>query len=342
MRMNAAICDVIPRLTGAAYRGLRSLGSAAVSKRAAPRRARKRASAPSPSAKAFIYKVVELCNVDERSSAPPTPGSARAGPSTACNSRALRACFVWGEPLVRPSSRALAGLVIARGAVFAGRLTGMAWHTNVIGVFPPFVSFVRCLVRGSVHFLPTASAVIAIERAGGSTHVRFLMPHRTVRAIENIVECARLSPNFVKCLLGEPHRHLGVEFMATAHPMLSPFAACASIDAAAELFRDLRESLAITSDERDFLSLWYAHDVEGEPLPTNDRWVQRLCLRFAGQSPKAINMTSRLAQTLNEDNDRGLYNSLGAFADASHFARVCRAYTGQTPTAWRHMSQTFY
>jgi hypothetical protein len=97
--------------------------------------------------------------------------------------------------------------VIARGAVFAGRLTSMAWHHQRDRVFLPLVSFVRCLVRGSVHFLPTASAVIAIER--------------------------------------------------------------------------------------------------------------------------------------NEDNDRGLYNSLGAFADASHFARVCLAYTGQTPTAWRHMSQTF-
>jgi AraC-like DNA-binding protein len=53
-------------------------------------------------------------------------------------------------------------------------------------------------------------------------------------------------------------------------------------------------------------------------------------------------MVSRLAHTLREDNERGGYNSLGAFADASHFARVCRAYTGQTPTYWRHMSQTFY
>jgi hypothetical protein len=120
-----------------------------------------------------------------------------------------------------------------------------------------------------------------------------------------LVECARLSLNFVKCLIGEPRRHLGIELLASAHPMLAP---CSTIDAASELFRDLRESLAITSDERDFLSFWHAPDAGGELLPTNDRWVQRLCVRFAGQSPKAINMTMRLAQTLKEDNDCGLHN----------------------------------
>lgn len=207
---------------------------------------------------------------------------------------------------------------------------------------PPFVSDVRALRPGLVHLLPTASVVMAVERRGVATSVRFLMPHRTVRVLDHVVECARLSPNVVKCLIGEPRRHLGVEYLATAHPMLAPFVACASVDAASALFRDLRESLAITSDEHDFLSLWRTFDADGEPLPTNDRWVQRLCLRFAGQSPKAINTTLRLAQTLREDNERGSYNSLGAFADASHFARVCRAYTGQTPMTWRHMSQTYY
>lgn len=118
MRMNAAICEFIPRLTGAAYRGLRSLGSAAVSKRAAPRRARKRASAPSPLGQAFIYKVVELCNVDERALERAThtwvsqgwsfDGMQFARTSVSSGVRegegsrpvANGACFAWNEPLV--------------------------------------------------------------------------------------------------------------------------------------------------------------------------------------------------------------------------------------------------
>lgn len=205
----------------------------------------------------------------------------------------------------------------------------------------PFVTARRRFDRCRVHFLPTASVVMTVEH-GAATQLRFLMPHRTVRVLDAVVACARLSPNFIKCSIGEPRHHLGAELLATAHPMLAPFAACDSLEAATELFRDLRRSLVLTADERDFLEMWRAHEATGEPLPTSDRWIQRLCLRFAGQAPKTINTVAQLARTLKEDDTRGLYNSLGAFADASHFARVCRAYTGHTPSQWRHMSQTFY
>jgi hypothetical protein len=205
----------------------------------------------------------------------------------------------------------------------------------------PFVTARTRFGGARVHFLPTASVVMVIDREAGATQLRFLTPHRTVRSIETVVESARLSPNFIKCLLGEPRRFLGMELTAAAHPMLSPFAGCDSIDAAGGLLDDLRAALTITGDERDFLSFWRAHDAGEEPLPTSDRFVQRLCLRFAGQAPKAINMAARLARTLAEDNHRRLSNSLAAFADASHLARVCRAYTGKPPMAWRHLSQTF-
>lgn len=205
----------------------------------------------------------------------------------------------------------------------------------------PFVTARTRFAGARVHFLPTASVVMVINREAGAARVRFLTPHRTVRSLENVEESARLSPNFVKCLLGEPRRFLGIELLAAAHPMLSPFAGCDSIDGAADLLEDLRAALTVTPDERDFLSFWRAHDAAEEPLPTSDRFVQRLCLRFAGQAPRAINMASQLARTLAEDNHRRLSNSLGAFADASHLARVCRAYTGQPPMAWRHLSQTF-
>ena len=38
----------------------------------------------------------------------------------------------------------------------------------------------------------------------------------------------------------------------------------------------------------------------------------------------------------------GRNNSLGAFADASHFARVCRTLTGHPPRYWRPLLQAFY
>lgn len=206
----------------------------------------------------------------------------------------------------------------------------------------PFLVERRRLSGHDVHLLPTASVVLAARHSVGATQWVLLMPHRTVRVLPDVVECMSLSPNFIKCLIGEPRRHLGVEYAATTHPMLSPFAAAANLDDAIELLQDLRRSLEVTGDEHDFLALWSAPLRTGAPLPTSDRQAQRLCLRFAGQSPKAINTTLGLARTLDADNRSGLYNGLGLFADASHFARVCRSYTGSTPATWRNMSQTFY
>lgn len=169
-----------------------------------------------------------------------------------------------------------------------------------------------------------------------------LTPHDDVRLVERAVECASLSPNFVKCLLGEPRRHLGAALDVTAHPMLEPFATCRSVEDAAALLVDLRQCLVVTPDERDFLDLWAAHVSNTAPLPRSDRWVERLCQRYAGQSPKRLTTLLHLAQTLRADAERGLSNSLGIFADASHYARVCRAYTGHAPTRWRHLSHTFH
>ncbi len=204
----------------------------------------------------------------------------------------------------------------------------------------PFLIERRRFRPGRVHLLPTASVVIVARAA--RTRVVLHTPHKAVRVLDDVVECARLSPNLVKCLLGEPRRFLELELAPTAHPMLAPFAECSSLDDVSVLLGDLRRSLTITPDERDFLALWRAHVAGEEPIPTGDRWIQRLCMRFAGQSPKRIDTLARLARTLEADDRSGLYNSLGAFADASHFGRVCRAHTGKTPTGWRNMSQTFY
>jgi hypothetical protein len=167
-------------------------------------------------------------------------------------------------------------------------------------------------------------------------------PHDDVRVVDPVAECAALSPNFVKCLLGEPRRHRGATLEVTEHPMLAPFASCGSVEDIVELLVDLRECLTVTPDEHDFLELWEAHMSNTAALPRSDRWVERLCLRYAGQSPKRLTTLLHLAQTLSADAESGLHNSLGLFSDASHYARVCRACTRQPPTRWRNMSRTFY
>lgn len=189
-----------------------------------------------------------------------------------------------------------------------------------------------------MQLLPTGS-VVFVARVNAPPLL--VLPHGGVQLVEGAAECATLTPNFIKCLLGEPRRHLGTVLAATSHAMLTPFAACEGIDDAAALLVDLRNSLTITPDERDFLDLWKDYCATPESLPTSDRWVQRLCLRYAGQSPTRLRTIARLARTLRADDESGLHNSLGAFADASHFARVCRAYTGHAPMTWRHLSQPF-
>jgi hypothetical protein len=200
----------------------------------------------------------------------------------------------------------------------------------------------RCVTMYDwVHLLPTADVVMVVHARQGAGRVTFVAPHRGVVFVSDAVECVKLSPNFVKCLLGEPRLFVGCVIPAEQHPMLAPFTEVTSIDDVEVLLADLRSSLTITDDEQDFVQMWRAR-ASGEALRTNDRRVQRLSLRYAGQTPRVINTIDQLARSLDADNSSGFYNGLGAFADASHLARVCKTYTGRTPARWRNMSQTFY
>lgn len=205
----------------------------------------------------------------------------------------------------------------------------------------PFVIVHRLLGSDPVHFLPSANVVLVLPREEAACSVRFVLPHRTVDVLEGVAACVSLSPNFVKCLIGETRRHLGRTLLAADHAILAPFVPVRTVMEASALLVDLRSSLEVTPDEAEFIDLWAQHQAS-VGLPTGDRRIQRLCLRYAGQAPTAINATTRLARTLEADNVSGLYNGLGEYADASHFARACRSATGRTPAAWRNMSQTFY
>lgn len=206
----------------------------------------------------------------------------------------------------------------------------------------PFLLSGREIADGDeVHLLPTGNATLLLTPDTAVEPHRLVLPHRNVIRARGPVALAALSPNVVKCLLGEPRRHLERTIAVTDHPLLLPFANANGMPQVADLLHDLRDSLTVTPDEHDFLTLWETV-VRGEDLPTGDRRVQRLALRYAGRSPLALNTLARLARTLDADTRTGGHNSLGAFADSSHYVRICRSHTGRTPTAWRNMSQTFY
>lgn len=203
----------------------------------------------------------------------------------------------------------------------------------------PFVVDRQRCQPGPVHLLPTPHAVLVISRNPGRHANVLVSPHRQVVVIDDAALCVSLGPNVVKCLLGEPRRFLGFTLRTVDHPLLRPFATVRGMAEAAELLTDLRRSLAITPDEADFIDLWSTLDAG---LPSGNRRVQRLCLRYAGQSPQAIAGVRALAATLDADSVTGRSNSLGTYADDSHLGRTCRALTGRNPSAWRNMSQTFY
>lgn len=218
----------------------------------------------------------------------------------------------------------------------------MGWcPIRLFVVVTPFLLERRFVADETLLLHPSVNVVVALRQSQVGQSIGFVFPHRNVVVVAGVVECASLSPNVIKCLVGEPRRFVGAMLDASQHPMLSPFAGIGSISDAGDLLEDLRSSLEVTPDEQDFETLWRTRG-GSEPVRTGDRRVQRLCLRYAGQAPSVINSVERLARTLDADNASGMTNGLGEFADASHFGRVCKAYTGRTPGAWKNMSQTFY
>jgi hypothetical protein len=160
--------------------------------------------------------------------------------------------------------------------------------------------------------------------------------------LNDVVAVWSLAPHWVKAMLGPPAALRGTVLRASDHPALRLFDDERDDRSALALLHDLRASLTVTPDEHEFERTWWAHRHEGQPLPTADRRVQRLMLRFAGQSLTQISTAERLAATLRADRQSGRYNALGLYADGSHYARVCRRLTGRTPAEWRNVSLPFY
>lgn len=206
----------------------------------------------------------------------------------------------------------------------------------------PYVIAKQSFKRKPLLLLPNANVTIAYYKSSDTTECLFVFPHKAIYKLNYVVCCVTLSPAFTKCLLGKPTDFIDKQLAARTLSLLKDFTYDRAFKRLSCLLNDLRHSLEITHDEAQFNRLWAEFTQSDELLPTSDRQVQRLCKRYAGQSPGTINTIKRLARTLDADNASGLYNSLGDFADASHLARVCKQYTGQNPSHWKNSSQMFY
>lgn len=183
---------------------------------------------------------------------------------------------------------------------------------------------------------------MAFTRHEGRHETVALSPHAGVVVLDDVVAIWSLAPHWVKALLGPPAALRGRVLRASDHPAVRLFDDEADDRSALSLLHDLRASLTVTPDEHEFERLWWHHHHDGEPLPSADRRVQRLMVRFAGQSLTQIAAVERLAATLRADRDRTGSNVLGLYADGSHYARQCRRMTGRAPAEWRNVSLPFY
>lgn len=191
-------------------------------------------------------------------------------------------------------------------------------------------------------FLPSSDAVVAFTATEQGRVTVALPPHSQVIELDNVVAVWSLAPHWVKAMLGPPAVLRGSVLRASDHPALRLFDDEKDDRSAVSLLHDLRASLTVTPDEHEFERLWWAYRHDGHRLPPADRRVQRLMVRFAGQSLTQITAVEQLAATLRADRDGGGYNSLGLYADGSHYARACRRLTGRAPAEWRNVSLPFY
>lgn len=206
----------------------------------------------------------------------------------------------------------------------------------------PYLLGVEAFGGTPIALLPSSDATVVFQRGDTQREAVVVPPHGTVVVLDEVVAVWSLSPNFVKALVAPPASVRDEVLRASDHPALRLFVQASSDRAAVPLLHDLRSALTVTPDEHEFELLWRHYRRDHRSMPRADRRVQRLMMRFAGQSLSQIAAVDRLASTLWSDRQTGQSNSLGLYADGSHYARASRSMTGQPPMHWRNMSLSFY
>lgn len=194
---------------------------------------------------------------------------------------------------------------------------------------------------GPLALLPTPFATLV--RAAGT--VRLFGPHSRVHCLQPQGSASILfaEPAFIKALLGHPRYFLNRSFSPAELSLLAVFQDSAP-SAWLALLADLRAAVTMTHDEYQFTELWSLL-VRQQFRPRDsgqERQAERLCRRYAGQTPGTVSRQLRLARQLARDLAASEHVPTGDYADQSHYIRECRKHTGCTPSEWKNLSATFY
>lgn len=172
--------------------------------------------------------------------------------------------------------------------------------------------------------------------------VRLLGPHNGMRRLRGVDALMSCTPSVIKAFAGHPRLFVGDLVSTGDVPLLRTFEERPP-SRWPMLLDDLRGSVDVTGDESQFDALWQS--LMGRKTSAGSsvqRQEERLCRRYAGQTPTAIRRQLRLSAQLAADITAGRHRSLGEFTDQSHYVRECKALTGATPGRWWRTSAAFH
>jgi hypothetical protein len=180
--------------------------------------------------------------------------------------------------------------------------------------------------------LPTPTATLVYSATG---QVELYGPHATVWVLPSPRLVIDVPSDIVKNLFGVVADFVDRMFGQAEHPFLELFAEAPGAESWAALLQSAEAAVTVTDDQLQFRR-WMAHP---ELL---DRQAERLCLRYAGQSPVQVLKQVKLGAEFTANLGSKRYVSQGQFADQSHYIRTCRELTGYTPATLKKLSDLFY
>ncbi len=170
--------------------------------------------------------------------------------------------------------------------------------------------------------------------------VRLVGPHSTVHRFRGIDALMTCTPNVIKAFAGHPRLFVDGSVSTEEVPLLHTFREHPPSQWPT-LLDDLRRSVDVTDDERQFETVWQSLLNRTTSAGSSaQRQEERLCRRYAGQPPAAARRQLRLSAQLAADIAAGRHRSLGEFTDQSHYVRECKALTGHVPGRWWRTSAT--
>lgn|GEM_PF-2589885 len=131
---------------------------------------------------------------------------------------------------------------------------------------------------GVIVLLPTPNATFVHNASG---HVEIYGPHSGVWVLSDPRLIFDVPPDIVKVLLGTAAHFVDRMFGEAEHPFLEIFAGAPTREGWVALLQEAEDAVTITDDQLQFRR-WLANPV------TLDRQAERLCVRYAGQSPQRI------------------------------------------------------